>query len=57
MKSFLFVVVLLVGGGAFYLSGGKVMVESYLNPEPLPETIEVEHATFMGDAQGNPYTK
>ncbi len=57
MKSFLFVVVLLAGGGIYYFNGGKATIDQYLNPGPLPETIDVETATFMGNAQGNPYSK
>jgi len=57
MKSFLFVVLLLAGGGYFYFNGGKEMISQYLNPGPLPETIDVETATFMGDEQNNPFTK
>ena len=57
MKSFLFVVVLLASGGISYFNGGKATIDQYLNPGPLPETIDVETATFMGNSQGNPYTK
>ncbi len=55
MKSFLFIVLLLAGGAAFYFYGGKEMIDQCVNPAPLPETIEVNHATFIGDEQGNPF--
>lgn len=57
MKSLLFVVLLLAGGGYFYINGGQEMISQFLNPGPLPETIEVEPATFMGDEQNNPHAK
>lgn len=57
MKSFLLVVVLLAGGGYYYFHGGKEMIDQHLNPGSLPETIEVEPATFIGNTQGNPYSK
>ncbi len=57
MKSFFLVVVLLAGGGYYYFNGGKEMIDKHFNSGSLPETIEVEPATFIGDAQGNPYSK
>ncbi len=57
MKSFLFVVVLLAGGGYFYLNGGKEMIEQFINPTPLPETIDFGQATFIGDEYENPHAK
>ena len=57
MKSFLFLVVLLAGGGYFYFNGGREMIDQYLNPGPLPETIEVDEATFIGDEYINPHAR
>lgn len=57
MKSFLMLIVLLAAGGYFYFNGGKALIEPYIHSAPLPETIEVEPATFVGDEQGNPYAK
>jgi hypothetical protein len=57
MKSFLIVALLLAGGGYLYLRGGSEMIQQYLNPQPLPETIDVETATFMGTARENPHAK
>ena len=58
MKSFLFIVLLIIGGGVFYFQGGgKELLDSYLFPGPLPETIDVQDATFMGDESRNPYAR
>ncbi len=57
MKSFLFVVVLLAGGGYFYFNDGQEMINQFINPAPLPETIDFEQATFMGDEYDNPHAK
>lgn len=57
MKSFLFVVVLLAGGGYFYFNGGMEMIDQFLNSAPLPETIDVDQATFIGDEYTNPHAK
>jgi hypothetical protein len=57
MKSFLFVVVLLAGGGYFYFNGGKEILDRYINPTPLPETIEFEPATFIGAEYTNPHAR
>jgi hypothetical protein len=57
MKPFLLLVLLLAGGGAFYVFSGKDMIDEFLNPGPLPETIEVNDMTFMGDEYGNPYAE
>ena len=57
MKSFLFVVVMLAGGGYLYFNGGTEMINQFLNPAPLPETIDFEQATFMGDEYTNPHAK
>jgi len=57
MKLCLIAVLLLAGGGYFYFNGGQEKIAQFLNPGPLPETIEVETATFVGDEQNNPYAK
>jgi len=57
MKSILFIGLLLVVGGYYYVGGGRELLDQYLNPAELPETIDTDSATFLGDHQRNPYAQ
>ena len=57
MKVIALIAVLVAGGVAFYMMGGMEKLGLTDQQYGLPDTIDVPHATFMGDADQNPYAQ
>jgi hypothetical protein len=55
MKALTLVVLLVLGGVAFYYLGGAEKL-GWIPAKDLPETIVPPNATFLGTEQSNPYT-
>lgn len=56
MKLISLVLLLAIGGAAFYFAGGMQLLGSQ-EETALPETIDVPSSTFMGTPDGNPYAR
>jgi hypothetical protein len=56
MKVVVVLVLLCVGVGAFWYSGGASRV-GLAGPSELPDTITPPNATFVGNEQSNPFAE